>query len=157
MPPPHQLPFPQPRGRGSGVVLTKHSVIPTTFLLSAWCSSFCHFRNLAQATRASLAAYRATDAGRWHHRHRPQELECLLPSASNPRLPLRCQHTLACILARSEIHTCATLEVSSLFRKSRGSRPRRTFFFIFPFCHHTTASITSLKRRMEDSRTSPDT
>ena len=78
-------------------------------------------------------------------------------AALNPRLPLRCQHTLASIMARSEIHTCATLEISSLLRKNKGSRPLRTFFFISPFCHHTTASITSLKRRMEDSRTSPDT
>lgn len=155
--PPCQCPFPHQKGRGCGVVLTKHSLIPTIFLFSAWCLSSCQFRNFAQAIRVSPAAYGATDAGRWYHRHRSQELECMLPSPSILRPPLRCQHTLACTPARSEIHTSATLEVSSLFRKSRGSRPRRTFFRIFPFCHHTTASITSWKRRMEDSRTSPDT
>ena len=109
-----QHPFPQQMAEGCVVVLTKHSLISIFPFLLAWRLSSFHFRNFAQRTRASPEAYRATDAGRWHHRHTSQELECLPNSPSIPRPPLRCQHTLACILVRSEIRTSATLGVSSL-------------------------------------------
>jgi len=65
-------PFPQLKGGGCVIVLTKHILIPTVFSSRAWCLSSFHFRNLAHATRASPDAYRTTDAGRWHHRHTSQ-------------------------------------------------------------------------------------
>ena len=57
-------PFPQQKGGRCVIVLTKHLLIAAMYSSRARCLSSFHFRNFAQATRASPDAYTTTDAGR---------------------------------------------------------------------------------------------